>query len=275
MEIKLLKSNIKSNMIPKFLIFMGEEQALAKQYITSISNTLNKYAKFYNKADEVLVETSTNLREDFVYVILNDDNVVKNPRYVEELIKTNRNIILYFTNSVDEKFVKDNKDYVIDFKKLDKYTLLAYVTKKLDENNISIEQEQLLDFIEYCDCNLGICINELDKIIALGISNSTKLLKYMLDKDFPDYRKVDNVKFARKILSKDKSVFEDEQRLNDSIVTVITILYNQARYLLTATNNPHYSEIMNKCFIIDSGIKDGTVNSDSALDYLLLNILGE
>ena len=272
MEIKLLKTDIKSNMIPKVLIFTGEEQALAKQYIESISSTLNKYTKYYDSADAVLVETSTNLREDFLYIILNDNNILKNPRYIEELSKTNRNIIIYFTNKLDETFVKNNKELIVDFKKLDKYTLLAYITKKLSDNKIVVEQEDLLKLIDYCDYDLGICLNELDKIICLGQTNSTNLLEYMYNHDFPDYRKLDTMKVAQKILNRDKSVYTDVTKLNDSVITILTILYNQARYMLTTTNNNYYSNILKLCYTLDSGIKDGTVNSESALDYLLLEI---
>lgn len=272
MEIKLLKTDIKSNMIPKVLIFTGEEQALAKQYIESISSTLNKYAKYYDSADAVLVETSTNLREDFLYIILNDNNILKNPRYIEGLSKTNRNVIIYFTNKLDETFVKNNKELIVDFKKLDKYTLLAYITKKLSDNKIVIEQEDLLKLIDYCDYDLGICLNELDKIICLGQSNSTNLLEYMYNHDFPDYRKLDTMKVAQKILNRDKSAYTDVTKLNDSVITILTILYNQARYMLTTTNNNYYSNILKLCYTLDSGIKDGTVNSESTLDYLLLEI---
>ena len=47
MDIKVLKSSILSVNVPSFLIFVNEEQALAKQYIETMANTLGKAPKYY------------------------------------------------------------------------------------------------------------------------------------------------------------------------------------------------------------------------------------
>lgn len=274
MEIKLLKNNIKSNMIPNFLIFVGEEQALARQYIESISNTLGKHFKYYTTADEVLYETSTNLREDFLYIILNDDKVLKNTTYVDELIKTNRNIILYYTDfDYNETLFKTYKDYVVNFKKLDKYTILAYLMKKLDMNKIEIDQEKVEKLVDYCDCNLGCCLNELDKIITLGQSNSNLLFDYMSNNGFSDFRNVNVYKFIQKIINKDKTTFEDLIKLDESIVGILTLLYKSARKSLENRTDKRYIDILKLCSKLDGAIKDGSVNSDYVLDYLLLKVM--
>ena len=72
----LLKSDILSNNIPKFLIFVEEEQALAKQYLTTISKTLNKECKYYDTADNVIYDIQTDIKSDCIYVILNDKNLL-------------------------------------------------------------------------------------------------------------------------------------------------------------------------------------------------------
>lgn len=274
MEIKFLKNAIKTNMIPNFLIFIGEEQSLARQYIETISSTLNKWYKFYDSADEVLYETSTNLREDFVYVILNDDGILKNLNYVEELIKTNRTIVIYYTEcNPTETLFKAYKDYVVNFQKLDKYTILAYLMKKLNDTNIIVDQEKILKLIEYCDCNLGICLKELDKVITLGQSNSNQLFDYMLENGFADYRQVNVFKCIQKILNKDLTVYNDIIKLNESIVGFITLLHKNARKTLTNHFDNRLVKIMKLCTKLDSGIKDGTISDKYALDYLLLKVM--
>ena len=90
MDIKLLKNSILQNNIPKFLIFNAEEHTLCKQYIESMSTTLNKYHKYYDNADEVLYETSTNIKDDYLYIILNDDK-----RVLETIVNGFSNAFLY------------------------------------------------------------------------------------------------------------------------------------------------------------------------------------
>lgn len=274
MDIKLLRTDIKSNMIPKFLIFIGEEQALARQYIDSISTTLNKYHKFYSTADEVLVETSTNLREDFLYVILNDTSILKNPNYISSLIATNRNIIVYFTNPVDDLFIKANKEYIVDFKKIDKYSIVAYLMQKLHSEKIEVAQEKIETLVDYCNCDFGICLNELDKVISLGQASANYLTDYMLSNGFSDYRQTNLFSFVQKILYGKVSAFDDAQRIGDSIISIITVLYNQARLKLVETNDERYGSIMTLCDKLDSGIKDGSIDTNSTLKYLLLKVIG-
>lgn len=275
MDIKLLRTDIKSNMIPKFLIFIGEEQALARQYIDSISTTSNKYHKFYSTADEVLVETSSNLRDDFLYVILNDTSILKNPNYISSLIATGRNIIVYFTNPVDDLFIKANKEYIVDFKKIDKYSIVAYLMQKLHNEKIEVTQEKIETLVDYCNCDFGICLNELDKVISLGQASANYLTDYMLSNGFSDYRQTNLFSFVQKILYGKVSAFDDTQRIGDSIISIITVLYNQARLKLVETNDERYGSIMTLCNKLDSGIKDGSVDTNSTLKYLLLKVIGE
>ena len=274
MEIKLLKNSIKSNMIPNFLIFVGEEQALARQYIESISSTLNKYYRYYDSADEVLYETSTNLREDFIYVVFNDDKVLKNLSYVDELIKTNRNVILYFTEyDSKESLFKTYKDYVVNFKKLDKYTILAYLMKKLKDAKIEVDQLKVDELVDCCECNLGICLNELDKIISLGQTSSNMLFDYMLENGFSDYRKINVYKFIQKVIDSDFSVFDDLIKLDESIVGILTLLHKSARKKLELVTDTRFVNIIKTCSRLDSSIKDGTLSDRYVLDYLLLKVM--
>jgi DNA polymerase III delta subunit len=274
MEIKFLKNSIKSNLIPNFLIFVGEEQTLARQYIESISNTLNKHFKYYDSADEVLYETSTNLREDFVYIILNDGKVLKNVNYVEEFIKTKRNIILYYTEcNLESDLFNKYRENLVNFKKLDKYTILAYLVKKLKDAKIEVEQSKLEQLVDYCNCNLGICLNELDKIIVLSQTSSNMLFDYMIENGFSDYRNVNIYKFIQKIINKDKSVFKDLIKLNESSINVITLLYKNIRKNLESSASKGNIDLLRLCYKLDCSIKDGTLNGKYVLDYLLLKVL--
>lgn len=271
MDIKALKKFIAMNNIPKFMIFDAMNSLLCKQYLTSISDTLGKHYKYYDTADEVLYETTTNLREDYLYIVLNDDKVLKNPNYVTELLKTGRNIILYFTNLDNQSaFYKSNKEHIVEFKQLDKYTIVAYLMKQLEKNKIEVEQSKIETLVDYCNCDLGCCMNELDKIIVLGQTNSNALFNYMMEKGFSDYRQTEIFNFIYKILNKDSSVYDDATRLDENFIGLLTLLYKNARTKLISSDKPRYAEIMKLCYRLDSCIKDGRLKDTYLLDYLLL-----
>lgn len=274
MDIKLLKSDILSNNIPNFMIFVMNEQCLCKQYITYMSDTLNKPYKYYDSADGVIYDITTNMRDDYFYIILNDKAVVTNPSYVDKLVGMNRNIIVC-VNDVDKtsNFYKNNKNYFVFFDRLDKYTLLAYAQKLLSKNKIAVDQDKLLTLIDYCNCDLGIMLNELDKIICLAQDNSNVLVDYMLVNGFSDYRSVNIFKFMQKVLDGDKTAFSDYLKIDDSPVGLLYSIYNQSKDRLLNTKNTRYLKYMQLCYKLYSGVVDGTVNDKYAMQYFLNEVL--
>lgn len=273
MDIKLLKNSIFQNNIPNLMIFNVKESMLSKQYIDSIAKTLNVETRYFDKADEVIYNVTSNMREDFLYIIYNDESVLKNINYIEELNKfRERHIIIYF-NDLDtkENLYKTYKDLVVTFEPLDKYTLVAYLMKQLDKNKIEVSQERIEKLVDFCDCRLGCCLNELDKIITLEQASSNMLVDYMFNNGFSDYRNTNVYSFVNKILNKDKSVFEDKFRFNDNIVSLLTILYNYTESRIKINySDMRLADILELVSKLDSGIKDGTLNGDYILDYLLL-----
>lgn len=273
MEIKLLKSSILSNNIPNFLIFITEEQALSKQYIESMTNTLNKAFKYYSSAKEVIYDIETNLREDYLYIISNDKNLLHDKDLLGTLISSRRNVIVCF-DELDKSsdFYKSNKDYIVDFKKLDKYTLLAYAQKLCKAHKCRINQEKLITLIDYCNCDLGVLLNELDKIFLLEQENSNILVDYLLNNGFVDYRGASIFKFIDMALNKDINAFNYLSRLDDSPVSIVFNMYNIAKKRLLSTKNTFYGKVMQLCYKIYNGIIDGTLGADYAIKYLLMRL---
>lgn len=272
MDIKLLKSSILSNNIPKFLIFVEEEPALSKQYITSISNTLNKAYRYYDTADEVIYEVTTNMKEDFVYIIYNDKKIIDNPNYITELKQCNRNIIVCYPSITNEAFLKNNSLLIVKFPKLDRYSLLAYAQKLCKSHKTTIEQSKLLEIVDCCDCSLGAVVNEMDKIFILEQSNSNVLVDYLLKNGFPDYRKVDVYKFIDKVLSRNKEALKDMHKIEDKSVGLIYLLYNNARRRLIDTRHPFYGAVMQLCYDGYNSIIDGTLSDKYVFKYILYSI---
>ena len=273
MNIKLLKTDILSNNIPNFLIFEVYEYALAKQYIDYISSTINKPIKLYYSSKEVIYDIETNLKEDNLYIIYNDKNVTIDDTLVDKLINSKRNIIVYYTE-LDRRssFYKNNKNYIVEFKKLDKDTLLAYAIKLCKDKKCSIDQDKLVTLIEYCNNDLGILINELDKIFTLEQENSNVLTKYLLEEGFIDYRETNIFDFINLILNKDKKAFEYYLRINESPVNILINLFNISKKRFISSRNLFYKDIMKLSYNLYCRILNGTIDSSYSIKYLMLKV---
>ena len=249
---------------------------LSHQYVDLMSSTLNKYAKYYDSADQVIYECTTNLREDFLYIILNDEKILKNKEYLNKLSNLKRNIVCYFTNNVDKINIdKSFQNIVIKFDKLDSNTLLAYAIKKCADNKINIAQDKLAKLVEYCDNNSGILLNELDKIFTLEQANSNVLMDYMLNNGFSDYRKYNLFTFIDMLLNKNQDAFNYSIRITDSPVIIALNMYNKAKKLFLQTRNTYYVKYMKLGEYIYNGIIDGTIKDDCAVKIMLLRVFIE
>ena len=273
MNIKLLKTDILSNNIPNFLIFEVYEYALAEQYIDYISSTINKPIKLYYSSKEVIYDIETNLKEDYLYIIYNDKSVILDEDIVKALINSKRNIIVYYTELYKRSsFYKNNKNYIVEFKKLDKNTLLAYAIKLCKDKKCSIDQGKLITLIEYCNNDLGILINELDKIFTLEQENSNVLTKYLLEEGFIDYRETNILDFINLILNKDKKAFEYYLRINESPVNILINLFNISKKRFISSRNLFYKDVMKLSYNLYCRILSGTIDSSYSIKYLMLKV---
>lgn len=276
MNIKALKGCILANNIPKFLIFNQQEPALAKQYVEKISNTLNKNLKYFDNLDELIIDIQSNISNDAIYIYLKNEYDNKYIKYIDTCININKYIYLLFDN-IDKKdnIYENYSDYIINFNKLDTYTILAYIEKVLKDNSIEINQELLIKLIENSNNNLGIILNELDKIIVLQQDNSNILMNYMLENGFSDYREINLFSFINKLLKKDITVFNEFYKLNESTVNILLNLYKQSRMKFIDTKNNAYLKIMKLTGIVLNKILDGTFDEKYALKYILIQIFNE
>ena len=272
MDIKLLKSDILSNNIPNFLIFNVKEYSLAKQYIEYISNTVNKQSKYYFSYKEALYDMETNIKEDFLYIIYNDNSLIKSYDSLN-LSLYNKNIIIYFSDiDKSSNFYKKFEKYIVNFDKLDNNTLLAYALRLCKNNKCLIDQEKLIKLIEYCNNDLSILLNELDKIFILEQENSNVLVQYLLDNGSIDYRETNVFDFINLILNRDIKAFEYFNRINESPITFLINMFNMSKRKLFSTRNLFYKDIMKLCYGIYCGIIDGTFNASYAISYILMRI---
>lgn len=272
MDIKLLKSCIFSNTIPNFLVFFVEEPALYRQYLNSISNTLNKDYEVYDTAREAIYDIESNIKDDHIYLIFDDTKI--SGEELSKLLDSGKNVILCYNDiSSSQKLhgvLSKYSSNVVEFRKIDRDTLLAYAIKLCKNNKCSVDTDVLIKLIDCCNCDLGIMINELNKIFLLEQSNSNLLVNYLINEGFIDYRDISLDRFVNSVISRDYDSFVVGQKIEDSPVTVLTAVYNSALNKLKSTRAVQYSKLMGLCFNIQKGILDGTIDSKYAIRYLLL-----
>lgn len=275
MEIEKLKEQLKNNQVPKFLILNVDNYALCRNYLKRIEKIQNKKIGYYDDGNQVLYEIATDLIEEKIYVILYDEKIVKNEKYIEELKATNKNIILYYSG-LDKKseFYKHNQKDIVEIEKLEEYKLIEYFEKKLNKENIILEIAKLRQIINNCNNDLGCCENELDKIINLWYINRELYKDYIENNKFPDYREIKTFEYTRNIV-KGVSVedFGNIKKIEDNTVTFLILLQKNAINLFNRTKDKRLIKIIKLSEKLNEKIIEGKINSKYVLDYLLLKLI--
>lgn len=273
MEFKVFKACVLSNNIPKFLVFIQKEYMLVKQYLQHISKSLNKDLDFYNSIDEAIYALQTNIMQDKIYIIYNDANILKNDEYIKSIIDSNKYVFLIYDDlDKNTNLYKNFESNLVIFNKLDKYQILAYIQSKLKQAKINISQDKLLQLIDYCNCDFGIILNELDKILILNQENSSLLVDYMLNNSFPDYREQNIFIFINNILKKDINVLNDIYSISDNSIIILYNMFMCAKKRFIDTKNSELLEIMKLAYDLYIKVLEKKIDEKYAIKYLLLEI---
>lgn len=278
-DVKTLKGSIKSGCVPKFLIFLVEDSAFARQYIEAISNAIRKSVSYYTTADEVLYDCGTGIIEDRLFVITYDNKVLENEKYIEALKDTDKNIVVLF-NDIDnkkyKKFISAQDKFIVRFAKLDTYSLISYAEIQCKSHAISIEQDKIKKLIEYCNNDFGCLKNELNKIILLNLDKPEFLNRYIEQDGFSDYRKGDTETLLQKILNNEvNDTFVYYNKFNDTCDNTIMLLYklySSARTMFVKTGKNYYARIIYLINEVYTMVIDGTLKENTAFNYFLVKL---
>ena len=270
MEVKALKASILSNTIPHFLVFIQKEPKLCSMYLQSISSTVGTPIENGFSFDEFASSLSVE-REERIYVIRDDTDILKSEKCVDYIRKSGKYVFLVY-DDLDKTcwLYKENKDLFVLFNTLDKYTLVLYAKKILSDNKVTVDQNKLLELADRCNCNLGIFLNEIDKIVTLGDANTELLVEYMLKSGFSDYRSIDMFVFINRFLDGDRNVVSDLVKINDSPTVILYNTYNLARKRFLSNGNKRYLQIMEMTSRLFNSVVDGSMSETVALKYLMM-----
>ena len=247
MDISTLKAKIKSNQLPNYLIFAGEEWKVQDIYIQQISKVTGKEIKYIDSVVEIFskLQNRSFVQKPVIYKVRDDKELIQNEKLQQRIESVlGDNILVHVITNVDKrtKFYKLYKDAIIDFERLSDSMLKKYILKeiKLSERNI----QRLIDI---CEHDYGRILLEIDKIkiytrVALmNGDNSSKpfdMTFEQLVKDGtiyePPYDAIFDLVDAildRKV-NKAFDLLQQSYEVGEATMVMLSVLYNNAKAVL-------------------------------------------
>ena len=313
MNIVDLKKSIDSNNIGNFYIFTGEEYVILEEYIKIICNKANTKILSSQSVLSVYKSLSVKSligNEKCIYIIRDDKEFITAESMwtdIKRKLKVKGTILILKYSSIDQrsKFYKTFAEDITVFDRLSPNILLKYIKKDIDLNNENCEY-----LLNVCGSDYGRIRLEIDKIknacqyFNLKPDDCFKMCKssnlFYIEPEGETMELIDgimtrNYKLVYKLLTESK-------RRNDNQFLIFTMLHNNAKAVLQVqlagndgdvqkstglngfqvksaykyVNRYSCEELVRMLKYIkycDSGIKQGLMSEDMAVDYLLVNIL--
>ena len=251
MDVKTLKTRIKSKQLPNYLIFSGDEWKVQEIYINQISRVLNLGMKRIDCFSEVYnnLRNKSFLNKPVIYIVRDDKDLMQSEK-VQHLLADGilkDNYLIHLISSVDKrtKFYKQYKDTIIEFGHLTDALLKRYIKKDI---NLSDRNCQML--VDICEHDYGRILLEIDKIkcyqatdrliVGSGSPNQSEedLLFQMLVKDGTIYEPPYDAIFdlvdailSRKV-NKTFDLLEQSYAVGEATMVMLSVLYNNAKAVL-------------------------------------------
>lgn len=312
MELYELKQHLVNKDTKKLYVFTGDEVAIMDIYINKIAETSNCKLKRVNEVKDVYSKLNnvTFLDQPSCYVIRDDkaymaqESVWRNMK--QGKAQGNNVIILVYTNlDKRSKFYKQHEDILVSFDKLSSEMLANYIKKE-----IGLGGNEAIRLAEMCDCNYSRILLECDKLSHLANANVLTVdkafelaVKHKLIYTAPTdviFEFIESV--CKRNVKQSYAVWESLKKQGESPLAVISLLYTNFRSLLLVVGSgdgadlvkrtgltpwqiklakgygKHYSlqELVRILRVIretEKNIKIGQIESDMAVDYILVNTL--
>lgn len=310
MDVSTLKAYIKSNRLPNYIIFAGDEWKVQEIYIQQIAKV--------TKRDVIRIDSITDIysklknrsfvQKPAVYVVRDDKELMQNEKLQGQIESVlNQNILIHLVTNLDKRtrFYKSFKASICEFERLSDSMLSKYIRKE-----IKLSERQIQRLIEICEHDYGRILLEIDKIKRYVLS-----VEYMSDDEaFTDLVNDGTIhvpardsifNFVDAVLDRRcNNLFEllqDCYDIGEPTMVILSVLYNNAKAVLQVQsyegNNlskatgltgwqiknakPHvnkYSDLelialmklIQKC---EQGIKTGQIEEQYVIEYILARIL--
>ena len=312
MEVYSVLHDIREKNVKDFYIFAGDEWKIQQIYIKQIAKVKNLRIKRINSINDIYnqLQNKSLLSSNFCFVCRDDEAVIRNEKLWSQIkseIFAGNIYILKLTN-VDKrtKFYKQFADEICVFDHLEPRILKKYI-----QNEIELSDKNCQRLMEVCEYDYGRCLLEIDKIkkyvnylgpAAMFDGVFEKLLKegtiYTPPKD-AIFEFVDAV--LRHDINKSFELLNECYEVGEATMVMLSVLFNNTKNVLQvqACNNKdvakstgltnweiklakeklNYYDIDYLVYMlraiqkIESGIKQGRIEEDFAMQYLLAMIL--
>lgn len=309
MELNDLRMQIKNHTIEKrFFIFTGEEYMVQSIYLQHIAVARKLKIWYVDSVADIAqrIGSKNMLGEHYLYVVRDDKEFMQSDK-ADDLIRRLCLDMLVLTLSVVDKrskFIKAHNSSIIEFNTLKSENLAVYIKREiaLSDRNINI-------LMEVCGHNYGHCLLEIDKIQKYShggdIDVNDAFVHLMEDGAIYIPPRDAIFDFIKAVVQRRRKVAYEllhECKQSDvPILSIISNLYNLARWtyqVQTCTSKDvekstglSYWQIRNAkectggcsvddleylmrlCQNTEKGIKQGKIEEEIAVEYILAKFL--
>lgn len=242
MTVQELKQLIKSDNVPKFLIFTGDEWRVRQIYIEQIAKVKNLSKYYAYDIDSIYksLNASALFGQNYLYILQDDKEFMTNEKIYSNITDTLKdNMLILVLTSVDKrlKILKQYKDSIVEFNTLNEAILKRYIQKE-----IALSDKYCGILMEICNYSYGHCLLEIDKIKRFDSSLVSTTAMNIKDAVFvkllgdgtiyvpPKDRLWDFIKaFLQNKPLRAYEYYQDLKELETPTFAILTNLYNNAR----------------------------------------------
>lgn len=288
MDVATLKSKIKTNTIPNFLIFAGDEWKVQEIYIKQIARVTDKPIVRIDSVSEIFcsIQSKSLVRKKFLYIVRDDKELMQNERLQDRLSKVlGDNTLILLLSSVDKrtKFYKRFNVSIIVFERLSDSMLQKYARKE-----IMLSERITERLIAICENDYGRMLLEIDKIKRYA--NATAINKDDINYDAYFNRLVNDgtiyqppkdaiFDFVDAVLDRKINLafnlLAQSYAIGEATMVLLSVLYNNAKAVFqvqTCESNDISKSTGLTGWQIMNAKKHLNKYSDSELEYLMRKI---
>lgn len=261
-----LMSDIRTNKLKPFYIFIGEEIGLMNVYLGQIKPNVIRESSILTTLPS-LTQRSL-IDSNRVYAVRDDKDFLSNESRWKRLedIRYGTLIIMYTKVDGRSKFLKQFEDNVVTFDRMTSSQLLNHFAKSVNFPTPLLEQ-----IIELCERDYSRISNELDKLNRVSLPTEEAVNKIVYkDVEFQIFEAVDSV-----IRYEPVKAFEYVEILlatQENVLGFLTLLYNQfsAAARILGTSDAKESTVNIKQFTINKIKSNFNYSLDSAFQGMTI-----
>ena len=307
MELFNLQQLISNNECPKFLIFLGEDYALAQMYIDLIAKRFNLVKRDAETLQEVFTGCIGNelYPEDKLFIMKYQKEAASKEELwskISENLKSNMLIMVF--NELDKrtKFYTQNKENIVSFEPQD-----DKVFANMAKSNTKLNSENFKELSKICKNNYGKFLTEFDKVKnyaqANNVSEDEAFERLVSAGTIYTGNKDVVFDFVNKVMDANVKMYEQYlilKKQGQSNISLVSLLYSAMRnqFIVQTVASPNQNSTGLAPFIIstclrrkgkytdqnlrealrllqkvEQGVKMGLFEEQSIIDYFMAELL--